>query len=357
MNTAVQVSRNTVNPSAQIPSSDAHNASELIAQVTTPQGVNTQMLGQWVAEASLHDPQAASSAYAEMEQKLLTEHGPGALGRFQQDVVRASQSPASQPVSPSGLATGISVGVGQGLVRHGDDIMRQNPILQKRWEFTESAWTNKGGPSGPLAALLERSGIQVAPGVNAPPPGSLNRNAAGINPQTANNINGDLGRDAIADRFRAQGLNVETEVSRLDGRRRVDVVVTQPARDPRFSTVLEIESKVGRASASSFHVNQVVMDVESLANNRAVRDSGATLGRVGRVVRPLGLVLDAVNVGAAFKADGNKVGENTGRAVSGLAGGAGGAWAGAAAGAALGSVVPGHCDRWRGRRHHWGFSR
>ena len=68
---------------------------------------------------------------------------------------------------------------------------------------------------------------------------------------------------------------------------------------------------------------------------------GELLAKAGRVVRPIGIALDALNVAQAFRDDGNRIGENTGRAASGLVGGAAGAWGGAAAGAAIGSVVPG----------------
>ena len=66
---------------------------------------------------------------------------------------------------------------------------------------------------------------------------------------------------------------------------------------------------------------------------------GELLSKVGKVARPVGLVMDAVEVGSAFRADGNRIGENTGRAASGLAGGAAGGWGGAAVGAAVGTAI------------------
>jgi hypothetical protein len=317
--------------------SDQDNARSLIARATDPASgqVDTRQLGQWVAEAHAQDPQAASQAHAAIEAEL-GGASPAEAGRFNQDVAEAMQAPLALPSGQ--WATG------QLLTARGDRVLVDNPILEKRWEFTRSAWTGKGGATGPLADLLHSHGIQVVPGVNAPPAGSLTPAAAaqqGVTRAQANNINGAVGRDAIADRFRAQGLQVQTEQPRMNGQRVVDVVAHQPANDSRYARVIETESKVGRAGATAGHRGQAALDAQALADNRAVRQGGELLGRAGRVVRPIGVVMDAVNVVSAFRADGNRVGENTGRAASGLVGGAGGAWAGAAAGAAIGSVVPG----------------
>jgi trimeric autotransporter adhesin len=69
------------------------------------------------------------------------------------------------------------------------------------------------------------------------------------------------------------------------------------------------------------------------------------LENVGKVARPIGIALDIYPVGSAYRADGNTIGTNTQRTVSGITGsvaaGAGGAWAGPEAGAAIGSIVPG----------------
>ena len=72
-----------------------------------------------------------------------------------------------------------------------------------------------------------------------------------MNLQQANNLNGSLARDAIANRFSAQGLPTQTEVPRLGGQRIVDVVADVPANDPRYATRIETESKVGRTGATS----------------------------------------------------------------------------------------------------------
>lgn len=57
------------------------------------------------------------------------------------------------------------------------------------------------------------------------------------------------------------------------------------------------------------------------------------------MARPIGIALDAVQIGTAFKADGNRVGQHTARAATSLVGGAAGGWAGAATGAAIGTAI------------------
>ena len=241
----------------------------------------------------------------------------------------------------------------------------QQPYPGKTLGFTQSAWTSKDGPTGPLKTLLESHGISVVPGVNTPPPGSLNASQAaarGLNLQQANNLNGSLARDAIANRFSAQGLPTQTEVPRLGGQRIVDVVADVPANDPRYATRIETESKVGRTGATSGSSGtraQAAKDAAQLLDNRSVRAGGELLAKAGRVVRPIGIALDALNVAQAFRDDGNRIGENTGRAASGLVGGAAGAWGGAAAGARhwLRGARRGHPGWRHHRRHHRWFGR
>ena len=66
---------------------------------------------------------------------------------------------------------------------------------------------------------------------------------------------------------------------------------------------------------------------------------GRVLEGVGKVARPVGIVLDAISLGQAYQADGGRIGENTGRTASGITGGALGGWGGAAAGAAIGTAI------------------
>ena len=106
MNAAVRAERPVADPSAQSPVTTGNRASDLIDRASTPQGVNTQQLGQWVAEAQRKNPQEGSATYAEVEQQLLEQHGAGTMGRFQQDVQRASQpSDAPQNEPAIGSAT------------------------------------------------------------------------------------------------------------------------------------------------------------------------------------------------------------------------------------------------------------
>ncbi len=321
-------------------------ATQLIRQATDPRSgaVDTQQLAQWTVDAQRTHPENASEAYAAIEAELANQN-PIDAGNFAREVVSASQQPPEQ--GNHGPAPSGQWATGQYLANRGDRTLINNPILEKRWEFTQSAWTSKGGPTGPLKTLLESHGISVVPGVNTPPSGSLNASQAaarGSNLQQANNLNGSLARDAIANRFSAQGLPTQTEVPRLGGQRIVDVVADVPANDPRYATRIETESKVGRTGATSGSSGtraQAAKDAAQLLDNRSVRAGGELLAKAGRVVRPIGIALDALNVAQAFRDDGNRIGENTGRAASGLVGGAAGAWGGAAAGAAIGSVVPG----------------
>lgn len=163
--------------------------------------------------------------------------------------------------------------------------------------------------------------------------------------------------------MRGQGYTVTTAPSSTNavqnGTRKVDVLATRANADPRMHERVEIESKVGKTdhsgpvSRSATPKYELAKDAGRLTANRAARVAGlhmevrgstlATGGKVlagvGRVARPVGLVMDAVEVGSAFHADGNRIGENTGRAASGLAGGAAGGWGGAAAGAAIGTAI------------------
>lgn len=320
---------------ASPPASARSNARELIGQATDQRTgtLDTQQLGRWVADASRQDFAAASEAHHAIESELVAQGRVGDLSRFNQDVVAAAADPSPGLHPPGGLWA-----AGQGMLREGTRVLVENPILVKQWESTTSAWTTKGGFTSGLRDLLTTHGIRVEPQVNPTPPGSLTR-SSGVPVERANNINGSLARDAIADRWRSQGFDVQTEVPANGGARRVDVVVDIPDADPRMNQRLEIESKVGRAGLDTDIRGQVALDAEALRANQALRRSGQILEGVGKVARPVGIALDVIQVGQAFRADGNQVGANTGRAVSGVAGGALGGWGGAAAGAAIGTAI------------------
>ncbi|HUG23530.1 hypothetical protein [Piscinibacter sp.] len=307
------------------------HADQLISQATDPRTghVDTRELGRWVADANRQDPEAAAQAHAAIEARLMQD-SPGDAARFNQDVVAAASDPLP---TPGGLWA-----AGQSWMNTGGQVLVDNPILTKRWESTTSAWTGRGGFTSGLSDLLQAHGIEVGSVVNPVPPGSV-ASTAGVPSAVANNTNGALARDAIADRWRAQGLDVQIEQPRNGGARRVDVVVDVPANDPRFNERIEIESKAGRTGLDGDIRAQAALDADALAGNRALRSSGQWLEGAGRVARPLGIVLDVIEVGQAFRADGNQVGANTGRAASGVAGGALGAWGGAAGGAAIGTMI------------------
>jgi len=307
------------------------HADQLIAQVTDPRTghIDTRQLGQWVADASRQNYDAAAQAHAAIEARL-TQSSVGDAARFNQDVVAAASDPL---FTPGGIWA-----AGQGWVNSGSQLLLDNPILTKRWEPTTSAWTGRGGFTSGLTDLLQSHGIEASRTVNAVPPGSV-ASTAGVPAAVANNTNGALARDAIADRWRAQGFDVQIEQPRNGGARRVDVVVDVPANDPRFNERIEIESKVGRTGLDSDIRAQAALDADALSSNRALRTSGQWLEGAGKVARPLGIVLDVIEVGQAFRADGNQIGAHTGRAASGVAGGALGAWGGAAGGAAIGTMI------------------
>lgn len=337
----------------------------LVQQATNPSTgqPNTDQLARWVGEARQQDPALAQQAQGAIESELIAQGRIGDLSRFNQAV---REQP--QPLPGTYGVPGMLLEGGRQLANRGSDLLSQgqaltqagtqqlidNPILSKRWESTTSAWTGKGGFTQPLRDVLNGQQLDVVNQVNPTPPGSIGKNQ-GIPAAQANNTNGALARDAIADRYRAAGYQVQTEVPTNNGARIVDVRADKPAADPRLSERVDTESKAYRAGSSTHNRAEALQDGAELRANRAARASGEAmeeagqalsrsgkaLQTVGRVARPLGVVLGVVEVGQAFRADGNQIGENTGRAASGLAGGALGAWGGAAAGAAIGSVVPG----------------
>ena len=251
---------------------------------------------------------------------------------------------------PTDLPAGTS-GAAQGMVQAGYNTQVNNPILDRQWESTRSAWTGDGGFTNGARDRLESAGLTVADTTNPVAPGSRTP-GSGYSAGQSTTFNGDLARDAIANRYQSAGFNVETEVhynanlqrvdtnARLAGDRFIDVAVDIPhATDPRMNTRLEIESKAFRVNAGSIDAQQLAHDARSVSANQTLRAGGAVLERVGKVARPVGIALDAIQVGSAFRADGNQIGENTARAATSLASGAAGGWAGATYGATLGTAI------------------
>jgi len=263
---------------------------------------------------------------------------------------------ANQPTSEETLKNQSSIPAGltgsaQGMTQAGFKTQVDNPILTRQWESTTSAWTNKGGFTDGAVTKLESAGLKVEETVNPIVPNSRAK-GGGFTAAQSTTFNGDLARDAIAARYESQGLNVQTEVhydanlnevdrtTKLKGDRFIDVAVDIPHEsDPRLNQRLEIESKAFRVNAGNISDSQLSHDVRSVNANRTIRSGGVVLERVGKVARPVGMAIDAVHIGNAFRADGNRIGENTARATTNLAGGAAGGWAGATMGAAIGTAI------------------
>ena len=275
--------------------------------------------------------------------------------------------PEPSAAAPAGVdLPGSAAGAAHGIQQAGRATLVDNPTLEKRWESTTSPYTGKSGFTANASDFLSSRGITVDPSANPVPTGAIDR-SAGVPVQSANNTNGALARDAIADRYAAHPSAVvstevvqdtrtplqQTSAAVTDiaqgrsynperGTRRVDVVVEIPADDPRYSQRIDIESKVGRVSLTTTGTAsvqaQAIKDADALAQNRALRAAGETLEVVGRVARPVGMAVDAIEVGQAIYRDGG-IGVETGRTVTGLATGAVGGWGGAATGAAIGTAI------------------
>ncbi len=384
---SVSSASTTNNTSAQtsiandnVRSTGAQTARNLIGQSTNPVtgAVDTRALAGMIADAARQNPAAASAAFAQIEAQL-GRNNFGDASRFSRDVQAAFSAQntdpgRNNPVPGTALFTiGSQIGAlgrtqyaaGVEQINRGAQMLRNNPVLSVRREATTSAWTQNGGLSGPLADRLRAGGIEVSTSVNAPPAGSVGRNI-GVTRGIASNMNGGLAENAIASRFSAQGFNVTQGANMYvggsspnnivqGGARVIDVVAERPNVDPRMNQRIEVESKVGYTVDAGRAAREATNDIARLADNRAARTtgtaletagtglsrSGQILSNVGRVARPVGVVMDAIEIGQSYRADGNQIGANTGRTLAGVAAGAGGAWAGAAAGAAIGSVVPG----------------
>lgn len=243
-----------------------------------------------------------------------------------------AQRPADNTVPGPSLT-----GAAQGAANAGYNTLVDNPKLSVQWESTRSAWTGKVGFTPQLTDVLNENRLTINPSNLSPAPGSYGK-TSGLTVNEANPRNGTAADIAIENRLQRQGYDTDRQVDVGNGRR-VDVVGIKTNPDPRLNERVEIESKAYRAGASERNVSEAVRDGQRLADNVNVRAAGSVLEGVGRVARPVGLVLDAVEVGSAFRADGNRIGENTGRAASGLAGGAAGGWGGAMAGAAIGTAI------------------
>lgn len=305
----IQAQANGLDPAAITPGSGEDK--QVIADLSTT-------LNRWMSQGEPRGDRIASSVSA-----LRAE-------------AQATVALREQAQNDSGLPTFSATGASTIPTEAGGRILRDNPILEIQWQTTTSPVTGRDGFTAPLTTLLDDAGIIRDLPTNPRPAGGTTSNGPAATTQ-----NGNAARDAIADALRANPSyqNVQTEVHRETslGSRYVDVVATVPGSRPEVNRQIEIESKLGRASASVDTRLQVAKDAERLTGNVNVRSLGTTLEGVGRVARPIGIAIDAMQVGQAFRQDGNTFGDNTQRAAGSLAGGAAGAWGGAQLGATIGS--------------------
>lgn len=327
--------RTRVTPDVQsAPSSPPTNPAKTLvdgATSTTTGAIDTASLARDVVGAAQTNVATADQAYRAISAEL-SQRSPVAAGAFERQVVEATRDQSNAVPGPS------ITGAAHGAATSGTRTLVNNPILSVQWEGTRSAWTGKVGFTPGLTELLERNNLTINPQNSVPPAGSVGK-GSGHSVGQANNINGTAAETSIANRLRAQGYDVETQVTVQDGQRRLDVVGTRAGADPRFNERVEVESKVGRTGPNPRATSEANLDGIRLSENQTLRGGARVLDAVGRVARPIGMAMDVVEIGSAFRADGNQIGENTGRAVSGLAGGAAGGYGGALAGAAIGTMI------------------
>ena len=323
---------------------DAGSAAQLIRQVTDTRtgSIDTRQLASWVADSAKHDLNTASQAYEQIEAEL-SQKDPAAAGHFSRDVAdafAAQQSGRDTSTSSATSYTGPAWAAGKAVTESGKMVLRANPILQVRWASTPNSAGKVGFTPG-LRQLLESHGIQTDryPRLNS------------LNPSNSRQVrasNGNKARDAIADDYRAKQFNVRTEVTEQTplktaevptGQRKVDVVATKAGPTPETGVRIDTESKLGRAGLDGETRLQVAKDAWRLERNATVRGVGGALEVTGKVLKPVGVAVDALQIGVAIKEDGGKFGPHAQRTTAEVAGGAAGGWAGAEAGAAAGAAI------------------
>ncbi len=319
------------------------DARSVVAQATDPRtgSVDTPRLAQWVADVARTSPETASSAYAGIEAQLSV----GDVSRLTVDVAQAMRTPPAPAKREDDQdPTYSAYGAGMAPDVAGRRVLRDNPLLEVQWRSTTSPVTGRSGFSGPLERAMDKAGIRHDFAV-APRP----VNGTTINTSASKTFNGHAARDAIADQLRtdprysqvaneADGTIVRQTSM---GERHVDVTAIRAGARPEDNVRVDVESKLGSAAGSrgpKGNLAQVAKDGERILENAGIRRIGAVAEGVGKVARPAGVVIDAVQIGSAIKADGGTFGDNSQRAAGSLVGGAAGAWGGAQAGAAIGSL-------------------
>lgn len=258
-----------------------------------------------------------------------------------QTVTARKAAAVARRETPVISATGITNTVGKPIEDAGRNRLRNNPIVEAQWRSTESPVTKKSGFSEPLQKALDAAKIDRSQPVAGRPVSGTTSNSG-----AARNANGKAAENAIAERLRRDPNFSQVETRRTFqtklGPREVDVTAIRKGPNPEYNTRVIIESKLGEASLTkgrSGTLSELTRDAALVSENRSVRRLGSALKVTGKIVRPIGIAIDAVQLGQAYRADGNRIGARTQKAAGAIAGGAAGAWGGAQAGAAIGSLA------------------
>lgn len=350
----------TRNSNLTAPGTVTGSGSNFIASEAEPNtdAVDTRALAEMAADELQRDPQNGGATLANIQLELAS---------LDRDLVDKFNVDFSNVVMMLGNA---SVGAGHALVKEGRlralwgyNILVENPKVRAILELTFAKYANEGGITPEVEQFLKKLGIEVSTGVNPAPRGSVGKpsNPTRSTASKASNHNGKLAENAIADRYRAAGYEVSQHVivhengeRTVNGKRtknsfEIDIQADKShPTDPRLNERLEVESKAKRLNSIKDIRSQAEAASARLDENSKLRaagesleKNGARLARIGgKVLRPLGVVMDAIAIGQAVHEDGNRFGEKAQRTTAGVAGGLAGAAAGAAIGASVGSVIP-----------------
>jgi hypothetical protein len=322
---------------------ESGSAAGLIRQATDSRTgvVDTRQLASWVADAAKHDFNSASSAYQQVDAEL-SRTDPATAGHFSRDVADAFAAQSSQQGAASS-AMGYSAPLwvaGNRISEAGKGVLRNNPILEVHWASTPNVAGQVGFAAG-LKDLLESKGIEMDqyPRLNT------------LNPSNSpkyRTFNGNEARNAIAADYQQRQYTVRTEVTENTpfntprtptGERHIDVSATKAGPTPETGSRVDVESKLGRAGLDGDTRLQVAKDAWRLERNANLRGLGTTLEVGGKILKPVGVALDALQIGAAVKEDGGHFGPHAQRTTAEVAGSAAGGWAGAETGAAAGAAI------------------
>ena len=326
--------------------SESGSAASLIRQATDPRTgvVDTRQLAGWVADAAKQDFNTAANAYTQIDAEL-SRTDPATAGHFSRDVgdAFAAQNPNSAGGSTSSASSMDYAAplwvAGNQISEAGKGVLRNNPILEIRWASTPNVAGKVGFTAG-LKDLLDSKGIPMD---EYPRLNTLNPS----NSRQFRTYNGNQARDAIASDYQQRQYTVRTEVTENTpfktrtptGERHVDVSATKPGPTPETGSRVDVESKLGRAGLDGDTRLQAAKDVWRLESNANVRGLGTAMDVGGKILGPVGVALDAWQIGSAIKEDGGHFGAHAQQTTAEVAGGAAGGWAGAETGAAAGAAI------------------